>query len=91
MIGDCSSVCCGAFNHVETIHFGAARFYSSSFRKVVDIPQSAGTARQKIGIDREDDVSLVEAIDRVYDFTEGEARARLGIVAIYRLVLMPLG
>src|SRR5438132_13939560 len=68
----------------ELIQVAAAREFSG----VTDVSRAA---TQKIGVERENDVGLLHAVNRVEVTAEGELRAFARAVADGRLPLVPLG
>ena len=59
--------------------------------EVARVAEAAGPAGEEVGVEREDDVGLVEAVLRVDVLAEGELRARARVLAARRIPLMPLG
>ena len=54
------------------------------------VAQAAGPAAEEVGVEREDDVGLLEAVLRVDGLAEREPRAGARVVAARRLPLVPL-
>ena len=54
----------GALDGVQAVHRGVLLGEPAPCRKVLRVPDVAGSARQKVGVQRDDHVRLVELVDR---------------------------
>ncbi len=74
---------------VEPVHDPLLRLAAGGEGPLVADPAGAA-AGEEVVVEREDDVGLVEVVDRVDVLAEGELGAGLGGVAVGRLVAVPL-
>ena len=89
MIGASTSRGRHAFERVESVHaVGALGLPPRG--EIARVPKTAGAAAEEIGVEREDDVGLVEPVLRLDVFTEREHRARAGVLAARWIPLVPL-
>jgi len=63
----------------------------AAIREIALITNSGGPACEDVGVERNDDVSLVEVIDGVRGVAGSLPRASTGAVAIDAIPLVPLG
>ena len=66
-------------------------FRAAGRGELAGVADVAGAGGEEIGIEREDDVGVLDAIIRIDGLAEGHARARTRRVRSGRLILMPLG
>ena len=79
-----------ALDHVQSAHL--PRIGIAPFRKITCVAREARKSRvKKISVQREDHVCGVEVVDRLDWLAESHLRARVHVVAIDRLIHMPLG
>ena len=78
-----------ALNDVQTIH-GRMPSPNLAFRReVAGIAQTPRTRREKVGLECEDNVSLVEAVESIDRLAKGKACSRTGRIAGHRFILVP--
>ena len=58
-------------------------------REFASVAESAGRRCQEIGIERNDDIGIIESILRIDISSERQPGSRASIVAIDRLILVP--
>ncbi len=80
-----------ALGDVEPGHLRGARADPPPRREVPGVAQLAGAGIEQVGVQREDHVGLVEAIDGLDVLAEGLFGAGPGVVRSDRFVLNPLG
>ena len=79
-----------ALDHIQPAHL--ARIRIAAFGEVAGIASKAReSCVEEIGIERKDYVCFREVVARLHRLPECQLRAFKHIVAIYRLVNMPLG
>ncbi|MCG3121214.1 MAG: hypothetical protein ALAOOOJD_04214 [bacterium] len=79
-----------ALDAVQTIHRICTIDHAALDGELAAISQAPGKIDEKIGIERQNDVGLIETVLRLDIIAEGQPAAFARIVAIGRLVLMPL-
>jgi len=80
-----------ALGHVEAIHGRFALPHPAPLGKVAGVAHAAGPGQQKVVVDTEDDLGLVEAVDGLSVLPVGSANPFALGVAGGGLVLVPLG
>ena len=78
-----------ALDHVQPVHVAVGIAALGEVADVADI--SRKTRIQKVGVERDDYVGLFKIVARLDRLAEGQLRAFEHVVAIDRLVHMPLG
>jgi hypothetical protein len=91
MVGHGTSIGVGALDDVQPVHGRLPLPCPPPGGEIMRIANAAGFARQKIGVEGQDDRRLVETRLRLHVFAEGQAGPLPCVAAIHRFVLMPLG
>ena len=80
-----------ALHRIQPVHRLALFGDAPAVREVAGVTHHPWTGGQEVGIEREDDVSLVEVVERLGGPAGGLLRAGAGAVTGNRVVLVPLG
>src|SRR5690348_12752731 len=91
MVGHHASDGGRALGDVEAIHFVFPRGDAAAIREMARVTKALGMRVEKIGIERENDGSFVEAVMGLDEVTESEPRAFANVISSDWLVLMPFG
>ena len=90
MVRFCSRRSRRALDRIKAAH--VAGIGIAAFRKISRVARHAGEAGvEKIGIERDDHIRSVELVSGLDRLTECHLRASVNIVAIDRLIEVPLG
>ena len=79
------------FNHIEPVHGRLLLAHASLVAELARVAYGCRSRTQKIGAQGEDDVGLLEAVNRIDILAKGQQRAPAHVIGVDGFVLMPLG
>src|SRR5262245_58231846 len=89
VVGDRAGVSHRTLDDVEPVHLSIAVEKAAAVGELARVSNERRPAGEEIGVERENNVSVLEAVDRVDRLAERHPRACHRVVAIDRFVLMP--
>jgi hypothetical protein len=76
--------------HIEAVHLGLPFADAPAIGELAGVAHCAWLRVEEVAVQRDDDLRVAQAVNRVQPLTERQPRPLVHIVAVNRLVLIPL-